>query len=132
MQLNFELFYVNIALSFEDEEYEELQDKIRGLITKSREYQIKYLETGNSQYKCFELESKVEYIELVSNCPYFDLIKEKGEEIIQSVKEFIEEGGFEVLSIDVDALIVDDDVSIHDVRKFVRDTYGKQFYIEVS
>lgn len=132
MQLDFQLFYSSVLLSLEDEKFKELQEEVRGLITKSREYQIKFYETGNSEYNKLYFESKVAYIESISNCPDFDLIKEKGEEIIQSVKEFIEEGGFEVLSVDVDALIVDDDVNIHDVRKFVRDTYGDEFHIEVS
>ena len=132
MQIDFQLLYNSIVLSIENEEYKELQDNIRDLIVKSREYQIKFYETGDSQYKKLEFESKVEYIELISNCPYFELIKEKGEEIIASVKEFIEEGGFEVLSIDVDTLIVDDDVNIYDVRKFIRDTYGDEFHIEIS
>ena len=132
MQLDFQLFYVNILLSFEDEECKELQEEVRGLITKSREYQMKFYETCDAEYQKLDFESKMTYIELISNCPYFELIKEKGEEIIASVKDYIEECGFEVLSIDVDALIVDDDVNIYDVRKFIRDTYGEQFHIEIS
>jgi hypothetical protein len=132
MQFDFQLFYTSVLLSFEDDKFNELQKEIRRLITKSRENQIKFYETGDSEYNKLYFESKVAYIESISNCPYFDLIKEKGEEIIQSVKEFIEEGGFEVLSVDVDALIIDDDVNINDVRKFIRDSYGDEFHIEVS
>lgn len=126
MQLDFELFYSSIFLSFEDQEYKELQDIIRELLIKSKQHQVEfYTKRLDNPYR-------TEYINLISELPYLDLIKEKGEQIIQSVKDFIEELGFEVISTDLDSLIVDNEVNVSDVRKFILDTYGKEFHIEVS